>query len=338
MGENILITSSPRDLKEGLFGQVLLFVFEVLPYLDENDMIPAWEIRSKLYGSPDKGFLVIPGLLEHNNGSTPFDKRFKRVSLKAFRRYATKTLGNDWQYLNRLLFKFFRIPRRILDRADEYPNLDQALGLHYRGTDKNKSSSETNFVSEEDFLTLADDFLKTHPDVRVVFIASDEHLFVEKVRQAHPDYQIVSSGEVVHHKNLDKQDNFEKGDHAMLDCLLLSRCKHLLKCQSALSGFAKVLNPEIQAYRISANKLAPWAPETPYFPDAYLPKYSSENPECQRILRRLFAEDWTENESVVGNYGGLFGYKDRSRKNVVNRLIQKLARKFNGLKAGAIAK
>jgi hypothetical protein len=27
MGKNLLITSTPRDLKEGLFGQVLLFIF-----------------------------------------------------------------------------------------------------------------------------------------------------------------------------------------------------------------------------------------------------------------------------------------------------------------------
>ena len=341
MNKNILITSKPRDLKEGLFGQVLLFVFEVLPYLDERGMMPDWAIRSKLYGNPKNDCLVIPGLLELNYNPIAPDVEYKKVSLKKLRGYATTTLGNDWGYLNRLLLKYFRIPQRVVDRADTFPKLDQALGLHYRGTDKNKSSNETNYVSEPDFMTLAADLLRSLPDVRLIFIASDERQFVEKMRAAHPDYDIISSGEVVHHKNLKDQDNFAKGDHAMLDCLLLSRCKYLMKCQSALSGFAKVLNPEIEAYRISANKLAPWAPETPYFPDAYLPKFSSGNPECQRILHRLFAEDWTENESVVEKYGELFGYKERAHQSgtsILNRVKQGITRRFPCLKAGIISK
>lgn len=335
MDKNILITSKPRDLKEGLFGQVLLFVFEVLPYLDERNMMPEWAIRSKLYGNRENGCLVIPGLLELNYIPVVSEIRSKNVGLKKLRHYATATLGNDWRYLNKLLLKYFRIPRRITDRADTFPNLNQALGLHYRGTDKNKSSSETNYVSEADFMMLADDLLKSLPDVRLIFIASDERQFIERMREAHPDYEILSSGEVVHHKNLIEHDNFAKGDHAILDCLLLSRCKYLMKCQSALSGFAKILNPEIEAYRISANKLAPWAPATPYFPDAYLPKYTSENPECQRVLQRLFTEDWTETESVVEKYGGLFGYKERSpesNRNIFNTMIRGLLRWIPGTK------
>ena len=341
MPRNILITSTPQDLKEGLFGQVLLFIFEILPYLEERDLMPEWAIRSKLYGNPDAGFLVVPGLLDLNYEPIVTIAGPKKVRLKELRKYATTTLGNDWSYLNSLLFKYFRIPQRIIDRADTFPRMDLALGLHYRGTDKNKSSSETNYVSEADFMMLADDFLRSHPDVRVIFIASDEHHFVAKIRAAHPNCEIASSGNVVHHKNLREQDNFAKGDHAMLDCLLLSRCKYLLKCQSALSGFAKVLNPEIEAYRISANKLAPWAPETPYFPDAYLPKYSSVNPACQKVLERLFKEDWTENESVAERYAGTFGYKKRVapiRRNFLTPIAQGLAKIFEGLKFGAASK
>lgn len=341
MAKNILITSTPGDLKEGLFGQVLLFVFEVLPYLEECDLMPEWAIRSKLYGDPNADFLVIPGLLDLNYDPIATDGGLRKVRLKKLRRYATTTLGNDWSYLNGLLLKYFRIPQRIIDRADTFPSLDQAVGLHYRGTDKNKSSSETNCVSEADFMMVVDDFLNFHPDVRMIFIASDERHFVEKVRVAHPNCEIASSGTVVHHKNLREQDNFAKGDHAMLDCLLLSRCRYLLKCQSALSGFAKVLNPKIEAYRISANKLAPWAPETPYFPDAYLPKYSSVNPECQKVLHRLFTEDWTENESVADRYAGKFGYRKRvaeTRRNILSPIFQRVTKLFDGWKVGITSK
>ena len=324
MTVNILITSSPRDLKEGLFGQVLLFIFEILPYLEEENLMPEWAIRSKLYGNPNQGFLVVPGLLDLSYEPIISKEGNRSLELLDLREYATTTLGNDWSYLNKLFLKYFRIPQRIVERANMYPPLDQALGLHYRGTDKNKSSSETNYVSTADLLTLTADFLKSNPDIRVIFVASDERHFVAKISAAHPDLEIVSSGDVVHHKNLKEQDNFAKGDHAMLDCLLLSRCKYLLKCQSALSGFAKVLNPEIEAYRISANKLAPWAPETPYFPDAYLPKYHSKSLNCQSILTKLFTDDWTENQTLFEKYSKLFGYEKRESQSQVG-LLEKIA-------------
>lgn len=319
------IMSRPRDLREGLFGQVFLFVFEVLPYLDEKKIKPAWAIRSMLYGSPENDYLVIPGLLELNYDLEAPTRRTKNVSLKRLRKHATVALGNDWSYVSGLWEKYFRIPKRIIERADSFPNLDAALGLHYRGTDKNQSSVETNFVSQEEFMDLTEDFLEAHPEIRTILIASDEISFSDRLRAKYPGIQIVSSGEVIHHKDLKVQNSFEKGDHAVLDCLLLSRCKYLLKCQSALSGFAKVINPELEAYRISANKLAPWNMEIPYFPDGYLPKYQSKNPRTQEILARLFTDDWTENETVAKKFGKLLQYGKRGKPEPVLKRVARWA-------------
>ena len=317
--------SRPRDLREGLFGQVFLFVFEVLPYLDERNVMPAWAIRSMLYGCPENDYLVIPGLLELNYNLENTARGFEDVSLRRLRKHATVALGNDWSYVSALWKKYFRIPDRIIERADTFPKLDKALGFHYRGTDKNQSSVETNFVSQEDFMELAEDFLEAHPEIETILIASDEISFSEKLRTKYPRINIVSSGEVIHHKDLSVQNSFAKGDHAVLDCLLLSRCKYLLKCQSALSGFAKVINPDIQAYRISANKLAPWNMEIPYFPDGYLPKYQSENPRSREILTRLFADDWTDNEAVAEKFGKLLRFGKRGRPEPVLKRIGRWA-------------
>lgn len=311
MNKSLRIVSSPQDLKEGLFGQVFLFVFEVLPYLDEAGIMPDWAIRSKLYGTAERDFVVIPGLLELNYNPEIPKSGFRNVSLKKLRKQRTVALGNDWNYISELWAKYFRIPDRITERADKFPTLDGALGLHYRGTDKNKSSVETNLVSEVEFMKLVGDFVGSHPEIRVIFIASDESSFVERVRKTYPDREILSSGDVVHHKDTGHHDNFAKGDHAVLDCVLLSRCRYLLKCQSALSGFAKVLNPGIEAYRISANKLARWNREIPYFPDGYLPKYQGISPGNIEILERLFAGDWTENRAVSEKFGNVFRYVNR---------------------------
>jgi hypothetical protein len=82
-----------------------------------------------------------------------------------------------------------------------------------------------------------------------------------------------------------------KADRAVLDCVLLSRCAYVLKCSSALSGFAKVLNPDLVCFRVAACKLFS---EVPYFPDAYIPRLDSPDPGCQRILKRLFQDDWLD--------------------------------------------
>lgn len=323
--KNLKITTAPEDLVEGLFGQVFLFIFEILPYLDERNIRPTWAIRSKLYGNPEDDFIVIPGLIEINDEIDQSEEETSEISLDELRRRGAVALGNDWRYVSKLWAKFFRIPTRIIERANQFPILGEALGLHYRGTDKNMASVETNYVSESDFITLADDFIKTHPDIQIIFVSSDEDSFVDSFRAKYPQHQIVNSGSVMHHKELNAQNNMGKGEHALLDCVLLSRCKYLLKCQSALSGFAKVLNPDIEAYRISANKLTFWSMDYPYFPDAYVSKYTSDDPECRKILKRLFTDDWTENTKVAKRFGKPVPYAHKGRRrcilNKINRFL-----------------
>lgn len=320
----VKIITIPEDLVEGLFGQVFLWIFEILPYLEEQDIVPEWQIRSKLYGDPEQGFIVIPGLLEPNVLKDISGRQPRLVKLLTLRDQGTVTLGNDWEYLSELWSKYFSIPDRIAERADRFTNLGEALGLHYRGTDKNKAVEETNYVSEDDFLLVTDDFIGGHPEISKIFLASDENSFIERVRLRYPNHEVIESGPVVHHKDTGSGSGFAKGEHAILDCLLLSRCKYLLKCQSALSGFAKVLNPKLEAFRISANKLTPWAKEIPYFPDGFLPKYQTERPECRKVLDRLFVDDWTENSKVVGMYGPLFRYRKREGNTRRHALMRRI--------------
>ncbi len=308
MNDKIRLSTAPEQFQEGLFGQVFLWVFEILPYLERKGIFPEWAIRSTLYGDPED-FLVIPGLLEINYDAVAETTR--DVNLLDLRARHAVTLGNDWNYIVQLWHKYFRWPARVIQRADGFPPLNRALGIHYRGTDKNKSHVETNYVSPEDFLTLVHDFVSTHPDIGMIYVASDEEGFIEKARNQNLSVRIFASGSGVHHKAAGGQNNLSKGDHALLDCLMLSRCKYLLKCQSALSGFAKILNPQLEAYRVSANKLAPWCYGNPYFPDAFLPKLTSQDPECQTILARLLAGDWTEDRLAMRRFGARFKYKTR---------------------------
>ena len=180
----------------------------------------------------------------------------------------------------------------------------------------------TNPVSHDDFLTLINNFIDNHEDIDTIFVASDDYSLKQAIKYNYKDKRVIDTGEAVFWKDLEKPNTFAKADHAVLDCLLLSRCKYLIKNQSALSGFAKVFNPKIEAYRIAASKLLSYIPyssiaarrlfaEIPYFPDAYIPPLESEDPNCKVILKRLLDKDWTQNKKALQKFGKPFVTMER---------------------------
>ncbi len=306
------ISTGPEELREGLFGQIILYIMEILPELHDKQIYPCWEIRSLKYGSaPD--YLVLPGVVDINY--EPVEKEYRTIDLEDVRKKFIQVLGDDWEYMNMLWNTYFRIPERVIERADRFGDLSGALGLHFRGTDKNQVFGQTNPVSHDDFLTLVDDFLKSHPEIDTIFLATDEFTFVQRVEEACPGKKVMNTGEVTLFWDLSNEsENPKKGDHAMLDCLLLSRCRYVIKCQSALSGFSKVINPGLEAYRISANKMSM---DIPYFPDAYFPRLQSSDPECQKILSRLFKDDWLDNRKAHEKFGKPFRTMNRPGKGIL---------------------
>jgi len=319
--KQIRISTSPDDLKEGLFGQIILYIMEILPRLFDEHIFPNWEIRSKKYGAPPD-YLVIPGVLDLNYRLE--ESNSPEMSLDDVRKHYIQVLGDDWEYMNMLWNTYFRIPDRVVRKADEYGDLSHALGIHFRGTDKNLEVGQTNPVTHDDMLILTSDYLANHSEIDTLFVASDESSLVQKVEDSFLDKHVLKTGEVtLFWDNSNEAENPKKGDHAMLDCLLLSRCRSLIKCQSALSGFAKVLNPRLEAYRISANKMTV---EIPYFPDAYLPKLPTDDPECKGIIERLFKGDWLDARWSRKKFGKPFRTMDRPPKQPLRRFIQRLKR------------
>jgi len=322
--ENWRITTSPSVLTGGLFGQIALAIFEVLPKLYQNRIFPDWQITSLKYGiKPD--FTVIPGVFDLNYETK--NTQTKDIDLRDLRMHFVSVLGNQWEVLHNVWTAYFCIPLRTVKRADAFGDLNHALGLHYRGTDKNQDSKQTNPVSYDDFLTLVNDFINNHEDIDTIFIASDEYPIKQAIKQNYKGKKVIDTGEASFWRSLEKTNTYGKGDHAVLDCLLLSKCKYLIKNQSALSGFAKVFNPKLEAYRIAASKLFA---DIPYFPDAYIPPLTSEDPECKVILKRLLEEDWIQNKNAWQKFGKPFITQERlSLKWKVETIYQKARRKLH---------
>jgi hypothetical protein len=300
MTRDLRIACDPDDLEEGLFGQVVLWVFELLPWLDAEGLRPDWEIRSRLYGEPPSR-PVLPGVFDL--AYAPPQGRARRLSLLWARALHTSVLGGDWAGTHALWTRYFKVPAAVEARADALALPPATLGLHFRGTDKNRQTIDTNAVSLDDFLVLAAAFVAEHPEVACVFVASDEAGVLARVRERLPGRDVRGLGDVPFHKDAAPSAVAGKAERALLDCVALSRCRWVLKCSSALSGFAKVLNPELACYRVSACKLFS---DVPYFPDAYVPRLALRDPAATAILARQFEDDWLDDPQAAARWSRPF--------------------------------
>ena len=302
------IASNPDDLEEGLFGQVLLWVFELLPWLDARGVRPEWRIHSTLYGEAADA-QVLPGVFDL--AYAPPARVTHVRSLLWSRVWHTSVLGGDWAGVHALWTRYFKVPARIEARAVAVGLPPGCLGLHYRGTDKNLQTIDTNAVPVDDFLALAEAFLAEHPDVGSVFITSDEPGVQAAAAARWPTLDVRSLGDVPFHKAGAPVGTPGKADRALLDCVLLSRCRYVLKCSSALSGFAKVLNPDLECYRVAACKMFS---DIPYFPDAYVPRLVLRDPAARAILARQFEGDWLDDDAAVARWATPFVGRPRFGK------------------------
>jgi hypothetical protein len=282
------IEAKPDEMYDGLFGQVLLWVFQILPVLYENRIFPDWRIRAAYYGRASDG-LVIPGVLDLAYEVEPGLRReVNLVRLLGHR----QILGNDWPGLSTIWHAYFRVPDRIIKRAIEFGCLSDTLGVHYRGNDKQIANWDTNPVSHDDYLAIIRQFCQERPQFQRIFLATDDLNFCQFLKN-NTALEVINLGGVGFHKApVSPEFVAAKTDRAMLDCFILSRCGAVLLTSSALPSFAKIFKPELEIYRVAASKI--FKKNAPYFPVAYIPVYKSSSAEIAALVDRLMVGDWTQ--------------------------------------------
>jgi hypothetical protein len=322
MSRPLCVVSPPEDLSQGLFGGVFYHIFQILPFLYEHRIFPAWDIRTLHYGDPPD-YLTIPGALDLNYA--PPAGPYRTVSLEELRRRHAHIIGNDWPELHRVWTAYFRIPPRVLQTAGSVLPGGRVLGIHYRGTDKQTTSWDSNPITQDQYLSLISDFLAAHTGFDVIFAATDEHSFIEKLRTS-VHIPVVALGEVQFHMSTeDNSSRKEKTDRAMVDCVLLSRCQCVIETSSALPSFAKLFNPQLEIYRCAASKLfGKLYTNMPYFPVAQIPVLPVSRTESIEILRQTMQSDWTCNSSMQ-KFRKRFSFSPRWR---VNHKLFSLAEKI----------
>ena len=154
-----------------------------------------------------------------------------------------------------LIQKYIRIKPALAEKIDELFERDfkgnYVIGVHYRGTDK---KSEASVVEYEEFKRNVDE-VSGGKECKI-FVATDDAKFFQFMKAKYPqqvfglDAIRSSNGKPVHFTG---RENFRKGEEAVIDALLLSKCQYLIRNSSNLSYCSREFNPTIPTRELNVS-------------------------------------------------------------------------------------
>ena len=100
---------------------------------------------------------------------------------------------NNFQLANKYFNKYFKISDEINDIVEKYSKeFDgcKVIGLHYRGSDKNRVKWVTHITMEE-YLTIVDYELKRN-NYDKIYISSDEKEIIKEIKERYKSYKIIT--------------------------------------------------------------------------------------------------------------------------------------------------
>lgn len=129
---------------------------------------------------------------------------------------------------------------------------DHTLGLQLRGSDKFDFGVGPNLsrkVKPEEYFPEVDRYLKANPDCKSIFVATDQRQWLKIIEAAYPEHTISYSEISLSSSDENMFNETEKkaarGAEVLVDMLLLTRCKYLIKCHAAVGEMALVLNDDL---------------------------------------------------------------------------------------------
>lgn len=159
-----------------------------------------------------------------------------------------------------LIQKYVRVKAHIQSKVEEFlkEKFDHAwvIGIHYRGTDKFSEAPKVAYekVEKEILNILQRNLLKKGKKKIKIFVATDEQPFLDYMVNKFPNVIFFednirsTTGHPVHYYSF---QNYKKGEDALLDCLLLSKCDILIRTSSNLSLCASYFNPNLPLINLS---------------------------------------------------------------------------------------
>ncbi len=330
-------------MNKGFFSS-LAYIHQCLPYLEENYFNKDIKLNllyySHNYGSYPN-FQVFGDLVQLNYipSINKDNKQFeelvclsglcKKICGKQTKDEDTSIFSSykdDFNLANKYFFKYFKFCDKINNSVEQYIKVfkdKKVLGLHFRGTDKNKVKWVTH-ISIEEFIKIVDYHLEKNI-YNTIFISTDEHKFIDKIKEKYNDkYEILYYDDLKNDKNnnsihldrlnlieekikeiknnrnniekiIDLEYNLKKEteinnillENVIINSLILSKCNCVLKTHSQVSAYSKVFNPDLQIYRINAC-------EEGYWPDSHISLYDFEQIEDEEVKNLLKSKLFNE--------------------------------------------
>jgi hypothetical protein len=258
----------------GYFAQ-LTWCLYLLEHCQRHNLTPDIRLTGDIYRDSTRG----PNWLDYY-----FETPRSTTSGELSRRIPYTKKAREWEDMGqpigaamsiedgaRILRRYLTPKPHIIKIVDDFWRGPSAhgpvVGVHYRGTDK---SMEAPRVSWRHCLEVLEDYLCDHPNIKAVFVASDEQAFVEFITWSLRDVPIYASND--HYRSNNGQPvhlisaagyGYEKGEDALVNALLLSKCTSLIRTTSFLSAWASIFNPDLKVILLNKpyeDKI--WFPES----------------------------------------------------------------------------
>ena len=284
------------------FFSCLTYILESLPYIEANY---SEKVNIKYY-SHNYGnypnFEVFGDVIKLAYEPTIIERKSEDLQClaglsKKIGETTAKELKNSFTLAKQYFDKYFIIREDIWEKVNKFTEcFSNVLGVHFRGTDKNRVKWVTHCFSADFISIIKDNVSKNNYDR--IFVASDEALFIEELGKSVNlpilHYDEINSSTPIHLDRLAiitdivnkiKRASFDEKieleyklkneakynqkllENAIINCLILSKCKIVIKTHSQLSAYAKVFNPELEIYRVNESF-------TNYWPESNIPLYS----------------------------------------------------------------
>jgi hypothetical protein len=355
MNENVLRLKPRYTMNKGFFS-AFAYIHQCLPYLENKYFNKGINLNiqyySHNYGSYPN-FQVIGNTIQLNYIPSINKTNQQFEELNCLVGLCKKICGNqsvnedlslyysyknDFKLAKEHFYKYFKFNQLIVDDTNLFTKKfanKKVLGLHYRGTDKNKVKWVTH-INIEEFIKIIEYHL-TKNTYDVIFISTDDNIFIE-----HMNEKYSSKYEILHYDDLKNDENnnsihlnrlslmenkikeINKKAHAndinrmvlmesnlkketkinefllqnvIINSLILSKCDCVLKTHSQVSAYSKIFNPDLKIYRVNSCYACCW-------PDSHIETYdynSIENEEVKNLLKSKLLNEFPENKKYLYN-------------------------------------
>jgi hypothetical protein len=296
----------------GVFAQLTQMIL-IAKYCEENSIRPYFQVSNNNLVEPERGpnwtdyFFEQRSIFQCDLAAVQLQIASGQV-VRITSRYDINLLARgdrleelqnelgDLREASRLFFRHFRFNPAVLGTACRFVGesfgMSSFLGVHYRATDK-VGGEATPVTFEAMALEIAE-----HRAGMPLFVATDSSEFLEFCRTRFGG-GVVSFSQPLGTSHLDQPDrNYDKSLTAIIDCLILSKSRVLIKTPSLLSAWSKVLNENLPLVLVGAPLRAPWG-ETSlnglgYWPESRLYDRRPKVVEANRIIRFASPDDTTD--------------------------------------------